>query len=99
MHCRGRGFVTLIEIERMKSVRILILMSWIMANVLPGVAIASDARQDSTLQWNWHAQPVEGNPGQIDLVLEASIQPGWILYSSDFETVDFGPRSAQIMVE
>lgn len=34
--------------------------------------------------------------GTRELVIDARIQPGWILYASDFEQPQIGPRAARI---
>ncbi|HWK75312.1 MAG TPA: hypothetical protein VNQ81_13630 [Povalibacter sp.] len=57
-------------------------------------------RGDNVLQWTWHAEPVTGGTGnEVDLVLDAGIRHGWILYSSDFVPTDFGPRPARIALD
>jgi len=66
-----------------------------------GTASSQEAeRGDNVLQWTWHAEPVTSGTGnEVDLVLEAGIRNGWILYSSDFAPTDFGPRPARIALE
>lgn len=34
--------------------------------------------------------------GSRELVIDASIEPGWILYASDFEQPQIGPRAARL---
>ena len=59
----------------------------------PAVADQSD---NENLTWSLQALPVEGRSDEVDLVFKAGIVPGWILYSSDFQPVDFGPRPAKL---
>ncbi|HEY4366103.1 MAG TPA: hypothetical protein VGN07_02630 [Steroidobacteraceae bacterium] len=65
------------------------------------VGNAQDAeRGDNVLQWSWHVEPTEdGASNEVELVLDAQIRPGWILYSSDFVPTDFGPRPAKIVID
>jgi hypothetical protein len=73
-------------------------MTLMAALVAAGSVPADETEENGTVQWSWSAQPVEGRSGELDVVLKAAIQPGWILYSSDFEAVEFGPRPAQIVL-
>jgi len=36
--------------------------------------------------------------GSRELVIDARIEPGWILYASDFEQPQIGPRAARLVV-
>lgn len=83
----------------MKRTRIAASMTLVVAVASAGTAPAGEAPESNTLQWSWSAQPVDGRSGEIDVVLKAGIQPGWILYSSDFEAVEFGPRPAQVVLD
>lgn len=62
------------------------------------VAVDGDGGEPS-LEWNWQAAPVDGSGDEVELVLTARIQPGWIIYSSDFEPADFGPRPARLSID
>lgn len=61
-------------------------------------ASAQDRQQERNLTWSWQAHRVAGTAEEIELVFKVGIHPGWILYSSDFQTVDFGPRPAKLVV-
>jgi len=83
----------------MKLAPVSILMAALMAAALSATAVA-DGEEDDTLEWSWQAQPVEGASGkETDIVFSARIKPGWILYSSDFDAPEFGPRPAKIVVD
>jgi hypothetical protein len=83
----------------MKRARMAALMTLIAAVASADVATAEEPPDGNTLQWSWSAQPVEGRTGEVDVVLKAGIQPGWILYSPDFVAAEFGPRPAQVVLE
>lgn len=56
--------------------------------------------RDDTLQWTTQALPAgDGRSDVVDVVLSANIKPGWIVYASDFEAGDFGPRPARLVVD
>lgn len=77
-------------------------VAWLAAALLPVTsAVAQSPGDADVLDWTLkvepaHSQSAEGN--EVDLVLSARIQKGWILYSSDFQPADFGPRPARITV-
>lgn len=55
-----------------------------------GNAIAADTPRVA-LQPRLEAAP----DGSRELVIDARIEPGWILYASDFEQPQIGPRAAR----
>lgn len=67
------------------------LLSWTGAH-------AQDARDD-TLAWQWQVLPAADGSGASDVVLSARIKLGWILYASDFEAPEFGPRPARLAID
>ena len=75
------------------------LATLIAAIAATSVASANEDPEDHTLRWSWSAEPVQGRKDEVDVVLKAGIEPGWILYSSDFEPIEFGPRPAKVVVD
>jgi hypothetical protein len=49
-----------------------------------------------TLHWQYRTEAVANQPDQVDVVFEAKIGEGWILYASDFQPIEFGPRPARV---
>jgi thiol:disulfide interchange protein DsbD len=61
-------------------------------------AIPVGAQDDAAraVQWSWRLEPRDARPGSdAELVLEASIAPDWVVYSSDFEA-ELGPRPTRL---
>lgn len=57
--------------------------------------------QDGGVELRWTAQavPVEGDAGAVDIVLSAEVAPGWVVYASDFEPPQIGPRPARLKLD
>lgn len=65
-----------------------LLLSQAQAQAGPGDGDASKARFTSRIE--------QTPDGARELVLDASVAPGWQLYASDFEQPEIGPRAARI---
>lgn len=64
------------------------------------LAAPAAAQQDTDIvHWQYRAEPVAGARDELDLVFEARIDEGWILYASDFQPIEFGPRPARVALE
>lgn len=70
-----------------------------LALALATVALPALAQDPGELAWQSRAEPVAGAPGEVDLVFTAPIEHGWIVYGSDFQPGDFGPRPAKVVVK
>ncbi|KAF1687057.1 disulfide bond formation protein DsbD [Pseudoxanthomonas broegbernensis] len=68
-----------------------------LALVLAAAALPLRAQDAGELEWQWRAEPVAGTH-DVELVFTAPIRHGWIVYGSDFEAGDFGPRPARVAV-
>ena len=75
----------------------ILLTPLLLALALAGPALAQ--QEQDTVQWQYHAEPVPGVSDQVELVFQARISDGWILYASDFQPIEFGPRPARVAVE
>ncbi|MFT3763816.1 MAG: protein-disulfide reductase DsbD family protein [Pseudoxanthomonas sp.] len=64
----------------------------------PGFALAQDSG-DAELRWTVRAVPVPGEEDAVDVVLDADIAPGWVVYASDFEPPQIGPRPARLKLD
>lgn len=82
----------------MKLLRLIVPVSMALLSLATLVSHAQEERGDNVLQWSWRIEPVAGARDEVDLVIDAQIRPGWILYSSDFAPTDFGPKRATIII-
>ncbi|WP_125076362.1 disulfide bond formation protein DsbD [Pseudoxanthomonas sp. SGT-18] len=62
-------------------------------------AAPAPAQEEVELDWRWRAEAVPGAPGEVELVANAPVRPGWIVYAAGFDAGDFGPRPARLAVE
>lgn len=62
-------------------------------------ALPAQARDPDEPDWQWRAEPVAGSRDEVELVATAPVRAGWIIYGSDFQAGDFGPRPARLVVE
>jgi hypothetical protein len=69
-----------------------------LAAVLPAWPLRAQEDPDA-LHWQERIERVAGVDDQVDLVLTAQVREGWIVYASDFEPGDFGPRPARLAVQ
>lgn len=74
----------------------ILMIPVLLAAALAGPAVAQD---DDTVQLQYHAEPVPGTSDELEVVFQAQIRDGWILYASDFQPIEFGPRPARVAVE
>ncbi len=65
--------------------------------MLLAAALPLQARDSGDLAWQWRAERVSVD--EVDLVATSPIAAGWIVYGSDFEAPEFGPRPARLKVE
>lgn len=64
----------------------------IVCAALCGSAIAQNEEgREPTVQWRVTVRPMQAKAGdEVEVIFDASIAPGWILYSSDFK-LEIGP--------
>jgi hypothetical protein len=57
------------------------------------------AQEDAAqaVRWSWRLDPADAAPGtEADLVIQATLAPDWVFYSSDFKA-PVGPRPARLV--
>lgn len=69
------------------------------ALALAAAVLPLQAQDADELPWKWRVDPVAGTRDEVELVATAPIRSGWIVYGSDFQAGDFGPRPARLKVE
>lgn len=76
------------------------LLAALLGTLMPGLALA-DPQIDTLAgadapKARFSPRLEQAADGGSELVLDARIAPGWILYASDFEQPEIGPRAARI---
>ncbi|MBO9715806.1 MAG: disulfide bond formation protein DsbD [Pseudoxanthomonas sp.] len=66
---------------------------------VPAAAPLRAQEEPGTLHWQERVERVAGADDEVELVLSARVDEGWIVYASDFEPGDFGPRPARLAVQ
>ncbi|UWX03969.1 disulfide bond formation protein DsbD [Pseudoxanthomonas sp. NC8] len=72
--------------------------AFLLAAALPAWPLQAQEEPEALL-WQERVERVAGADDQVDLVLTAQVHEGWIVYGSDFEPGDFGPRPARLVVQ
>lgn len=60
---------------------------------------AQTADDSPSLHWRLRIVPVQGEADSVDIEFGSEIASGWIVYASDFEAPEVGPRPARLKLE